>query len=193
MAEPAHRAATYEDLLAVPEHLVAEILFGRLVTRRRLPARCSATANALSAVLASPFQFAEGGPGGWILWKPEVHVGPHVVVPDIAAWRRQRLRIPPDSGWIDTAPAWACEVTSSAAEDCGRAARRAALAKAGVEHFWRADPVLRMLEVFELRKGKWLSLDVFRRDEQVAAPPFAEASFSLSLLWPFDPQPTAQA
>ena len=35
MAESAQRAATYEDLLAVPENMVAEILFGRLVTHPR--------------------------------------------------------------------------------------------------------------------------------------------------------------
>jgi hypothetical protein len=36
LTKPARRAATYEDLLAVPEPLVAEILFGE----RRKPGPC---------------------------------------------------------------------------------------------------------------------------------------------------------
>ena len=47
MAEPAQRAATYEDLLAVPENLVAEILFGHLVTHPRPAPRHSVAASAL--------------------------------------------------------------------------------------------------------------------------------------------------
>ncbi len=35
IARSARRPATYDDLLAVPEHLVAEILFGALVTHPR--------------------------------------------------------------------------------------------------------------------------------------------------------------
>jgi hypothetical protein len=30
MTEPAHRHATYEDVLAAPEHMVAELLGGEL-------------------------------------------------------------------------------------------------------------------------------------------------------------------
>jgi hypothetical protein len=58
---------------------------------------------------------------------------------------------------------------------------------------WHVDPVLRMLEVFELRGGKWLLLDVYRDNAAVAAPPFADVSFPLGLLWPFDPPAEGQA
>ena len=34
-----------------------------------------------------------------------------------------------------------------------------------------------MLEVFELREGKWLLLDVFHDNADVAALPFAKVSF----------------
>ena len=49
-----------------------------------------------------------------------------------------------------------------------------------------------MLEVFELRDGKWLLLDVFHDNAEVAALPFAQLSFLLGLLWPFDPPGEAQ-
>jgi hypothetical protein len=41
---PAKRAATSEDLLKVPEHLVAEIIDGELVTSPRPAARHAAAA-----------------------------------------------------------------------------------------------------------------------------------------------------
>ena len=193
IAQPAQRAATYEDLLAVPEHLVAEILFSRLVTHPRFTPRHAVTVAALSGVLGSCVQFEEGGPGAWIfLYRPEVHLGPHVVVPDLAAWRRQRLRLPPEAAWIDIAPDWVCQVLSPATEACDRGEKRTIHAKAGVHHLWHVDPALRMLEAFELRDGKWLLLDVFRDNAEVAAPPFAEPSFRLGLLWPFDPPQETQ-
>ena len=53
-------------------------------------------------------------------------------------------------------------------------------------HIWYLDPRASQLEVFELRDGKWLLVGTFHDDAQVAAPPFAELTFDLSLLWPFD-------
>ena len=193
MAQPVQRPATYEDLLAVPEHLVAEILFGRLVTHPRPAPRYASTATALSGVLGSAFQLGRGGPGGWVFMnKPELHIGSHVAVPDLAGWRRERLTALPETAWIDVAPDWICEVISPSTERYDRGDKRAIYAKAGVGHLWFVAPHPQMLEVFELRDGKWLLLDVYRDDAQVAAPPFAEPAFPLGLLWPFDPPPPAQ-
>ena len=84
MNEPVRKIATYADLEAVPPHLVAEIIFGTLVTHPRPMPRHSTAQSALGAKLGNPFQFGEGGPGGWIfMTEPELHLGPHVVVPDV--------------------------------------------------------------------------------------------------------------
>lgn len=191
MDQPAQHAATYEDLLAVPEHLVAEILFGELVTHPRPAPPHASAASALGGVLTPPFQFGRGGSGGWVfLDEPELHLGKHVAVPDIAGWRRERLPALPETAWIATAPDWVCEVLSPSTEAYDRGEKRLIYAEAGVAHVWHVDPVLKMLEVFELREGKWLLLDVYRDDAQVAAPPFAEATFPLNLLWPFDAPPS---
>jgi Uma2 family endonuclease len=190
---PAQRAATYADLLAVPEHLVAEILFGNLVTHPRPSPRHAVAGSALGSALGPPFQFGSGGPGGWVFMaEPELHLGPHVPVPDLAAWRRQRLPSLPDAAWIDVEPDWVCEILSPSTERYDRGDKRVIYAEAGVAHLWHVDPELRMLEVFELRDGKWLLLDVFRDDATVGAPPFSEPSFPLGLLWPFDTAPAAQ-
>jgi Uma2 family endonuclease len=187
MAQTAKRAATYEDLLAVPEPLVAEILFGELVTHPRPAPRHAFAASALGSVLGPPFQFRRGGPGGWVfLDEPELHLGKHVAVPDLTAWRREHLPALPDTAWIEVAPDWVCEVLSPLTERYDRGDKRLIYAEAGVAHVWHLNPVLRMLEVLELRDGKWLLLDVFRDNAEVAAPPFAEITFTLGLLWPFD-------
>lgn len=193
MVQLAERAATYEDLLAVPDHLVAEILFGHLVTHPRPAPRHAVAGSALGSVLGPPFQFGSGGPGGWIFMdEPELHLGDHVAVPDLAAWRRQRLPTLPETAWIDIAPDCICEVLSPSTEGYDRGEKRIIYAEAGVGHLWHVDPRPQILEVFELRDHKWLLLDVFRDNADVAAPPFVEASFPLGLLWPFDPPGAAQ-
>lgn len=190
VTKPARCAATYEDLLAVPEPLVAEILFGELVTHPRPAPRHARAAIRLGTILSGPFDLGVNGPGGWVFFgEPELHLGEHVVVPDLAAWRRERFTEFPDTAWIDIAPDWVCEVLSPSTESYDRGDKRLIYADAGVAHVWHINPVLKILEVYELRDGKWLLLDVFRDDAEVAAAPFADFSFSLSLLWTLAPRP----
>ncbi len=85
------RPATYADLAALPPNLVGEIIFGVLHALPRLAPRSGLTAVELQGALMPPFRHGRGGPGGWIfLVEPELHLGPHVVVPDIAVHRRAR-------------------------------------------------------------------------------------------------------
>ena len=119
--------------------------------------------------------------------EPELHLGKHVTVPDMAGWRHERFARLPETAWIDVAPDWICEVLSPSTQSYDRGEKRTIYAEAGVGHLWHVDPVVRMLEVFELREGKWLLLDVFHDNANVTAQPFAQVSFSLGLLWPFDP------
>jgi Uma2 family endonuclease len=190
MAQTAKRAATYEDLLAVPEPRVAEILFGELVTHPRPAAPQVITASALLQVLGPPFQAGIGGPGGWIFAvEPELHLDQHVAVPDLAAWRLQRLSALPKTAWFGVAPDWVCELLSPSTERYDRGDKRLIYAEAGVAHAWYVNPVLRMLEAYELREGKWVTLDVFFDAEEVKAPPFIDISFPANRLWPLDPSP----
>jgi hypothetical protein len=111
MADPAKRRATYEDLLAVPEHLVAEILNGELVTQPRPAAPHAHATSSLGGELYGPFTRGKGGPGGWvILFEPELHLQGHVLVPDLAGWRRERMPEVPDTAAIELAPDWICEI-----------------------------------------------------------------------------------
>ena len=193
VTKPARRTATYDDLLAVPQPLVAEILFGELVTHPRPAPRHARAALRLGTILSGPFDLGVDGPGGWVfLGEPELHLGKHVVVPDLAAWRHDRLSNFPDTAWIEVAPNWVCEVLSPSTESYDRGDKRLIYAGASVGHVWHIDPLLKMLEVYELRDGKWLLLDVLRDDAQVAAAPFADFSFSLSLLWTLAARPSVR-
>lgn len=65
MHKPTGRRATYEDLVAVPDILVAEILDGVLVTHPRPAAPHARSASRLGMDLGTPFDRGRGGPGGW--------------------------------------------------------------------------------------------------------------------------------
>jgi Uma2 family endonuclease len=115
MGDPPERRATYEDLLAVPENLVAEIIHGVLVTHPRPAMPHTRAASRLGARLDGPFDSGKGGPGGWvILDEPELHLrGGHVFVPDLAGWRRERMpTIPMHAAALELAPDWVCEIFS---------------------------------------------------------------------------------
>lgn len=187
MAEPAKRPATYADLEAVPEHLVAEIIDGELVTHPRPSPRHSMTSNALGHELTGPFQKGQGGPGGWVFAvEPELHLGPQVVVPDIAGWRLERLWAYPETNYFTIAPDWVCEVLSASTERRDRTVKKRIYAEAGVAYHWIVDPRQQTLEAFELKDGHWRLTGAWRSDDIVSAPPFDAIRFSLADLWPLD-------
>ena len=103
MLEPvttARRRATYQDLVEVPDHLVAEILDGELVTSPRPASPHALATSRISVDLGGAFDRPAGGggvPGGWwLLFEPELHLGEDVIVPDLAAWRRERMPVLPN-------------------------------------------------------------------------------------------------
>ena len=121
--EPARKRATYEDLLAVPDNLVAEIINGELVTSPRPAPRHARAASALGGALWG-FDSGPGGPGGWwILIEPELHLDGHqqVLVPDLAGWRVERMPELPDTAYFEVEPDWVCEVLSPSTAAIDRA------------------------------------------------------------------------
>ena len=178
------RTATYADIEELPPHVVGEIVFGVLHSHPRPAPRHGVAAGELQGELRNPFRLGRGGPGGWIfIVEPELHLGPHVVVPDIAGWRRERLTPFPDTSFIDIPPDWLAEVLSPATQAIDRTDKLAVYAEYGVGHCWYVDPNARTLEVFSLTEGKWLLAAAFKDDDDVAAPPFEVHSFALDVLW----------
>src|SRR5215471_9259187 len=173
MADPAKRRATYEDLLAVPDHLVAEIVHGELVTHPRPAAVHARAASVLGSELTGPFDRGKGGPGGWlILDEPELHLGGHVLVPDLAAWRRERMPELPDATAFELAPDSVCEVLSPTTAATDRAGKMPIYARERVGHVWLVDPIARTLEAYRLAGDRWTLTGTWRDDAKVHVEPF---------------------
>jgi len=185
MPEPARRYASYEDILALPETLVGEILFGELHTHPRPAPRHARAYSALGYLLGGPFDGGIGGPGGWwILDEPELHLCENVLVPDLAGWRRDRMPALPETAWFELSPDWVCEILSPSTARTDRAVKMPVYAREGVGHLWLVDPDARILEVYALREdGHWLLLDTLKDVDAVRQPPFEAAEFSLGALW----------
>jgi Uma2 family endonuclease len=185
MALPAKRRATYEDLLMVPDHQVAEIVDGELVVSPRPAIPHAKASSALGAVVGGPFGFRTDGPGGWvILFEPELHFGEDVLVPDLAGWRRERMPVAPQTAFISLAPDWVCEVISPTTEKLDRADKLPIYARERVAHAWLVNPLARTLEIFALEGSRWALLGTFAGDKKVRAVPFDAVEIDLTLLWP---------
>lgn len=187
--------ATYAEIEALPPHVVGEILFGSLVTHPRPTPPHGAATSALGDLLPGSFQFGAGGPGGWIFVdEPELHLGPHVVVPDIAGWRRQRMIEAPDKTFFEVAPDGVCEALSPSSEKYDKGPKRTIYALHGVEFLWQLDPRSKCLETFQRTEKSRPITGLFFDEEQVKAPPFDAMTFSLGLLWPYAPptKPSAE-
>ena len=184
MGQPAAKPATYEDLFDLPEHVVGEIIGGRLISHPRPAPKHAIAYSALGFELGGPFDRGRGGPGGWwILDEPELHLGDDILVPDIAGWRRERMPSPPSTPWFELPPDWACEILSPSTARVDRAEKLPIYARHGVRHVWLVDPDLRTLEVFENRGGQWVLLTVLEGGADVSQPPFDAISFGLGGLW----------
>lgn len=179
------RYATYENLLALPSHVVGEIVFGNLYASPRPAPRQAQAASTLGEGLGPPFKRGRGGPGGWlILDEPELHLGPHVVVPDLGGWRRTRMpEMPVDKACFDVAPDWVCEVLSPKTAVLDRGDKLAVYNAFMVEHVWLVDPVEGTLEVLEHEPKRYRSTTLFSGDAKIRAVPFDAIELELALLW----------
>lgn len=188
MTKTASRPATYEDVLAAPEHLVAEILDGRLVAHPRPARKHAYAASVLGGILTPPFHEEIGGPGGWyILDEPELHFGEkpneEITVPELAGWRIEREPGPSETISFVTVPDWTCEIVSPSSERDDRVIKRDIYAKFGVGYYWICDPRKRALETFVRRNGVLEPAETYRDGDIAAASPFSEVPFSLDRLW----------
>jgi Uma2 family endonuclease len=184
MAELAEKFATYEDLLNVPEHLVAEILNNHLETHPRPSPKHANTSSSLGIEIGSPFHRGHGGPGGWwILDEPELHLGGNVMVPDLAGWRRERMPELPDTAWFELPPDWVCEILSPSTARIDRVVKMPMYAEYGVQHLWLIDPLLQTLEAYELNNKQWTLIKAISEDSPASIPPFDAIEFPLESLW----------
>jgi len=188
VGEP-RRKATYDDVLAAPEHEVAEILDGELYLSPRPAFPHARASSGLGYRLGGAFDGPPGGPdhpgGWWLLFEPELHFADDVVVPDLAGWRHARMPRVPNVKWHDVAPDWVCETLSPSTARIDRSLKLGIYARAGVADLWLVDPIARTLEVLMLDRAstRWRISAVFGGSERVHAEPFAAKELELATLW----------
>jgi Uma2 family endonuclease len=188
MATPVNKPATYADLEKVPPHLVAEIVHGVLETHPRPSPRHGLAANALGYEITGPFQEGRGGPGGWVfITEPELHLDPHVLVPDLAGWRRERMPSPPKGVGMTASPDWACEILSPSTAKLDREAKLPIHAAYGVGFVWLIDPERRFIDACQNVAGTWMLVGTATGASDVRLRPFEVNTFSMSDLFPLDP------
>lgn len=114
MSDPAKNKATYEDLFSIPENMTGEIINGQLIATPRPSRHHTLVASRLGSKLISFYDFGRGGsPDGWIIIvEPEIQLGEHTLVPDLAGWKVERFPVKEDQNWISVSPDWICEILS---------------------------------------------------------------------------------
>ncbi|MBI4488669.1 MAG: Uma2 family endonuclease [Deltaproteobacteria bacterium] len=184
--DPAQRRATYDDLLQVPDILVAEIIDGELITSPR-PASPHAWAESTIGQDLGPFNRrpgVSGGPGGWwILFEPELHLGTDIVVPDLAGWRRERMPVLGNIPYCELPPDWVCKVVSPATAHLDRVRKMPIYSREQVGYLWLVDPLMRTLEVYRLEGQRWVVVSTHGGAEGVRAEPFEAIELDISRWW----------
>ncbi len=183
---PKHQRSTasYDDILALPENIVGEILNGELHTHPRPAPKHARAASSIGMKVGSAYDHGDNGPGGWwILDEPELHLGNDIMVPDLAGWRRERLPSLPDDPWFSLIPDWACEVLSPSTAVTDRDIKMPTYAAHGLEWLWLVDPIEKTLEVYRSSQGKWSLNKQAAGDTIERIPPFESLDFDLSVLW----------
>jgi Uma2 family endonuclease len=181
------RDASYQDVVAAPEILIAELIDGDMYAWPRPGGPHTRVSSALGMDIGTPYDRGHGGPGGWwILFEPELHLGEQVLVPDLAGWRRERMpEIPADHRFIVT-PDWVCEVISPSSVSMDRGKKRRIYGEFCVPWMWLVDPIGRTLEVLTLDGDNWKYAATFTGEDVVRAEPFPEAEIDLGSIWGAD-------
>jgi len=181
------KRATYDDLRAVPDCMIAQIIDGELAVMPRPASPHALASSAIGSALFERFHGPPGGasaPGGWIiLYEPELHLGDDVLVPDLAGWRRRRMPTVPEVAAFTLPPDWVGEVLSPDSVGWDRVRKMRIWAREGVGHVWIVDPLARTLEVYRLAAGRWVVAGTHAGPEPVRAEPFEAVALAAHRWW----------
>jgi Uma2 family endonuclease len=181
---PFDRPAGPDDLAALPNTVIGELVDGELYGSPRLSPELAVAASALG-ILISPYQRPRDGSAGWVLaYQPVLSLGADIVVPDWAGWRPDRVSALP-AGKADgsVVPDWVCEIVSPATVALDRVKKLSIYAREHVSHAWLVDPLARTLEVLRLERARWTIVAAYSGAGIVRIEPFEAVDVSLHDVW----------
>ena len=178
--------ATYQDVLDAPDHLVAELIGGKLYLMNAPKGPHVLVTSMLGLILGNAFMLQNGGPGGWlILVEPGWHLnkGFKLFRPDLAGWHlvNQNMEFIQDD--ITLTPDWVCEVLSPSTRKKDLEIKLPEYAQAGISYSWIIDPIAKTLKAYELQSGSWVQIADLQDDDAVSVPPFDAITFNLAKFW----------
>jgi len=185
------RDKTYDDYLALPEGVKAELIDGVLYMSPQPKGRHVRAASFIGANLVMRFgggaQRQGDAPGGWWIFdEPECHLAldRRVVIPDVAGWRRERMPKPPsDTHKFTLAPDWVCEVVSPSTASRDMLVKMPRYREAGVGWLWLVYPVDRRIDVFRNGGQEWEEVTAVEGAGPARIPPFDEVELDLEAWW----------
>ncbi len=189
MGAPAHRTlATLEDLLAIPEDQRAhELVEGALVEKGAATGKHGRSQLRVGTSLA-PFDRGAGGPperpgGFWFASEATVYFDErNTLLPDVAAWRRERLPDFPETVPIRLVPDWTCEILSTnRANDLVK--KKRVYHRSKVPHYWILDPTNETLLVYRWGPDGYIEILAAERGERVRAEPFDALEVDVGVLF----------
>jgi Uma2 family endonuclease len=177
---PAKTNASYEDVLAAPEGMTAELIEGNLY----LQPRPRGVHQHILGELNAQLHRAKRKDGWVLLSEVELHI-PMTLVPDISGWRAERFTEPLDASAYSIVPDWVCEVLSPSTAGYDKGLKRKTYLERGVRYLWIVDPAERTVEAYEAFEpaSAWMLRATHTEDEKVALEPFSEIEVDLSRLW----------
>ena len=175
------------DVLNSLEHMVAELVDGRAEFQAQRIKRKTVASAELLAELRNAFVKRRGGPGGWqILPEPEIHLEPNVIIiPDLAGWQLEKGDPHADTSvpYYTLPPQWVCEIVSSSAVHLDRDSKLHIYAEVGVEYAWVIEPMLRSIELYELRAGELALVQMHEGNAPLRVAPFDAIQLDTRELW----------
>jgi Uma2 family endonuclease len=188
IATEARHTATSADLLGIPEEeRFHEVIDGELV-RKAAPSGIHGLAqlNVASRIREAYGRRAGGrAPGGWwIAVEVEVQLETKQVYrPDVVGWRRERLPELPKETPITVRPDWVCEILSPSNASNDLVKKMRGYQRAGVPHYWIADPREETLTVYRWTAEGFLLVLAADREERVQAEPFEQVQLLVGSLF----------
>jgi Uma2 family endonuclease len=190
-AAPKRQPATLEEALARPESERVELIRGTLVQKAAPTAEHGTTQTHIVVNVVPRFGRPSGpnGPGGWwIATEVDVSLGNELFRPDIAGWRRDRGPEGVHGRPVALRPDWICEVLSPSTEHVDRVDKLQSYFQAQVPHYWLANPIERVLEVYRRTELAYALVLTAKSGQKVRAEPFDAIELSVDALFGADPE-----